>query len=131
MAYPVKKRVWIVFASIFVVLACQADTQAPTVVGTSPVNGRLDVDPGLISISVTFNEPMLDRSWSFVDGGADRFPRITGDPSYDSKFETISLPVALESDKTYEIWINSGRYLNFKDKVGNPATPYRLTFKTR
>ncbi|MBF2761550.1 MAG: Ig-like domain-containing protein [Ectothiorhodospiraceae bacterium AqS1] len=128
-----KYRIWLVALSISVALtACGSlDTEAPVVVGTDPPNGSRDIDPGLTSISVTFSKAMLDQSWSWADGGEDRFPRITGNPSYDSKFETNTIPVILEPDKTYVIWINRGRLLNFKDEAGNPAAPYRLTFKTR
>jgi len=41
------------------------------------------------------------------------------------------LPVKLEPNKEYVIWINTSNLKNFKDKSGNPALPFKFTFKTK
>jgi RNA polymerase sigma-70 factor (ECF subfamily) len=41
------------------------------------------------------------------------------------------LPVRLEPGKVYAIWLNSGKFTNFKDADGQSAVPYLLVFKTR
>jgi hypothetical protein len=56
---------------------------------------------------------------------------MNGDPYFTDNFTRNILPVKLESNKKYEIWINSEKFKNFKDKAGNPSTPYKFVFKTR
>ena len=107
------------------------DTEAPTVVSTTPPNGSQDVSPDITEISVTFSEAMMDKSWSWAYEQQDKFPQITGDPGYDASFTINTLPVELEPNKEYEIWINTSQFKNFTDRVGNPATPYKLVFKTK
>lgn len=108
-----------------------ADTEAPTVVSTTPPNGSQDVSPDITEISVTFSEAMMDKSWSWAYEQQDKFPQTTGDPSYDASFTINTLPVELEPNKEYEIWINTSQFKNFTDKAGNPAAPYKLMFKTK
>ena len=107
------------------------DTEAPTVISTTPPNGSQDVSPDTTEISVTFSEAMMDKSWSWAYEQQDKFPQITGDPGYDASFTINTLPVILEPNKEYEIWINTSQFKNFADKAGNPATPYKLMFKTK
>ena len=59
------------------------------------------------------------------------FPEITGTPNYTEGNTKNILPVKLLPGKEYVIWINTNSYTNFKDKAGNPVTPYKLTFKTK
>lgn len=107
------------------------DTDAPSVIKTFPTSGSTHVDSSLTEVTVTFNEEMQDGSWSWVQTTKDKFPEITGVPKYSENTTKILLPVQLEPNKDYEIWINSQRLGNFKDKSGNSAIPYKLTFKTR
>ncbi len=106
------------------------DVTAPHVISTSPENGARDVDPKLTHISVTFSEPMMDKGWSWCYADKSKFPQVIGKPQYKDNFTTNEITVKLEPDKEYEIWINTSKKKNFKDRAGNPATPYRLTFKT-
>ncbi len=128
-----KKYLWVI--AIIVVLTtfgCKGnDITPPTVVTTSPPNGSQDVDPNLTEISVTFSEAMMDKSWSWAYEQKDEFPTITGDPNYDGSYTINTLPVKLESNKEYVIWINTSKSSNFVDKAGNPAAPYKLVFKTK
>lgn len=104
---------------------------SPKVIATSPANGATDVDPSLSKIAVTFNRPMLDKSWSWSDEEKDLFPQVTGEPSYIENGTTCVLPVALEPGKRYVVWINTTKFKNFKDRNGVAAEPYRIEFKTR
>jgi hypothetical protein len=128
-----QKYVWVIaLIGILALSSCVGrDTEAPTVVSTNPPNGSQDVDPNLTEISVTFSEAMRDKSWSWAYEQQAKFPQITGDPSYDAGLTTNTLPVALEPNKEYEIWINTDQFKNFTDKAGNPALPFKLTFKTK
>ncbi len=122
----------IIFACATALALCSVapDTEPPRVVRTIPANGDRAVDPSLTTLTVTFNEPMQDGSWSWAYTTLDSFPKMTGAPKYIDPYTSV-LPVKLEPDKEYEVWINSSKFKNFKDKAGNPAEPYVLRFKTR
>ncbi len=122
----------IVIVLVLLLSACGAkDNVPPRVVSTSPPNAAQDVDPSLTEITVTFNEPMMDKNWSWCYEDKDKFPRMTGDPYYTDNYKKCVLPVKLEPDKEYVIWINTVNFKNFKDKAGNPVEPYKFTFKTK
>lgn len=127
------KYLWVIALIVaLTVVGCKgSDTTPPTVVITNPPNGSQDVDPGLTEISVTFSEAMMDKSWSWAYEQKDEFPVITGDPTFDSSYTINTLPVQLEPNKEYVIWINTSNSSNFVDKAGNPAVPYKLVFKTK
>ncbi len=106
-----------------------AAQDAPKVVKTFPPTDAV-VPAGIPQISVTYDRPMMDKSWSFTTGGEQKFPEVDGGPSLSEDRLTFNLPVKLRPNTTYVIWLNSGPYMNFKDEQGHPATPYRLTFTT-
>lgn len=125
-------RILLTVAIVISTSSCaKSDTTAPKVTATNPPNGSIDVDPSISEISVTFNEEMQDGSWSWAYTTRDKFPEINGDPKYTENYTINTLPVKLEPNKEYEIWINSQKFSNFKDKFGNSAIPYKLVFKTR
>lgn len=118
---------------IFIIeVPCSAnDTKAPNVVEIYPVSGSNDVDPLTQEITVTFDEPMKDRTWSWAYTNKNKFPVVVGQPYFKPGYTINVLPVKLESNKEYEIWINSEKFKNFKDRAGNPAIPFRLVFTTK
>ncbi len=101
------------------------------VIKTIPKNGGTDVDPSLGEIRVSFSKPMLEKSWSWSYEDKNTFPEVTGEPHYTDNGTTCVLPVKLQPNKRYVIWINTARLKNFKDQSGTPAGPYKLTFMTR
>lgn len=106
----------------------------PSVVETIPRAGELNVDPSMREISVTFSKDMMtEKMWAFCQVSGDTFPkRIEGEEIYYlSDKRTCVMPVILEPDKTYIIWINKGRFNSFRDTSNNPAVPYLLVFRTR
>lgn len=107
------------------------DSAAPKVVGTYPQDGAKDVDPSIKEISVTFNEPMMDKSWSWCYEDKGKFPQVEGQPYYIENNTKNVLPVKLEPKKEYVVWINTANFKSFRDKAGNPTEPYRFAFKTR
>ena len=104
---------------------------APKVVDSNPRDGATGVDPQLAKIAVTFSKPMVNKSWSWSYEDRGSFPQVAGDPYYTDNGTTCVLPVKLEPNRRYVIWINTSRFKNFKDLSGNPAEPYKLSFATR
>lgn len=131
-----KKSVFALFALLFAFFCLQTptalakDATPPEVVSSSPANGATDVSPHLKEISVTFSEPMMDNSWSWVYEDKNTFPKMTGQPYFKNGGKTCVLPVKLVPGKIYTIWINSAQFRNFKDKARNPAIPHRIVFST-
>lgn len=126
-----KKNLILAFFAVSTFLSGTTDSTPPKVISTNPANGDQTVDPSLSTLSVTFSEPMMDGNWSWAYTKKESFPEVTGQPRYEDNHTRNVLPVKLEPNKEYEIWINSRRFKNFKDKAGNPSEPYRLVFKTR
>jgi RNA polymerase sigma-70 factor (ECF subfamily) len=102
----------------------------PVVVKTVPAAGSPDVDPKTTEIHVTFSKQMADGTWSWSTLSKESFPELDGKPKYLNDERTCVLPVKLQPEKTYAIWINSNKFQNFKDSNGTPAVPYLLVFKT-
>lgn len=108
------------------------DTTAPRILETFPLNGATGVDPATEEIWVKFNEEMADMSWSWTTGpDQTTFPRMKSQPYYTEDNTRNNLPVILEPDKVYEIWINNEKFKNFKDKSGNPTVPFKFYFTTK
>lgn len=112
--------------------AVSVKTMPPSVIKTVPQAGDTAVDPGLTEVSVTFSKDMITKEmWSWCQQSADTFPKIdkTKIRYLDDK-RTCVLPVTLEPEKTYVIWINTQKYTHFQDTERNPAIPYLLVFQT-
>jgi RNA polymerase sigma-70 factor (ECF subfamily) len=107
------------------------DAYPPVVVKTVPAPGATGVDPALGEIRTTFNKPMKDRSWSWVQTSRETFPEVVGKIHYEPDGQTCVLPVKLKPGRTYVLWINRERFHNFRDAAGNSAVPYLLVFRTR
>lgn len=110
--------------------AAPEKSKAPRVIQTFPAKGSLNINPALSRISVRFNKPMRDKSWSWAYDDKRKFPQMTGQPYYTEGNSKNVLPVKLEPERDYVIWINSAHFKNFKDREGRPARPYKLTFTT-
>jgi hypothetical protein len=106
-----------------------APMQNPKVIRTTPVSLSNDVSPDLKEITVTFDQLMMNLSWSWV--GGDLYPKTTGSPSYDKNRTTCTLPCELEPGKIYWIGVNSPRFKNFQTELGVPAVPYAILFATK
>ncbi|MDH3892402.1 MAG: Ig-like domain-containing protein [candidate division Zixibacteria bacterium] len=128
------KKATLFILTVLLLFSCmmcaQSDTDPPRVVSTFPQNGSMEVDPTLTEIAVVFNEEMMDQNWSWVYEDKNSFPTMTGQPYYNEDLTRNILPVSLESGREYVVWINSSNFKNFKDKNGNPAAPFKMTFRT-
>ncbi|KMY66518.1 hypothetical protein AAU61_15300 [Desulfocarbo indianensis] len=107
------------------------EDQRPVVVATSPRVGDANVDPNLKEIRITFSKPMQPDGYSLVKMDKDSFPQITGEAGFLEDGRTFVAPVSLTGNKTYQIWVNSDRFQNFRDLKGRPAVPYLVSFRTR
>ena len=106
----------------------QPSSSAPKVVATYPADGA-KVPPSIAELRVSYDHRMM-ASWSFATRGEKAFPEVLGSPSLSPDHITISLPIRLEPNRTYVVWLNTERYKNFKSEDGEAAEPYRLTFHT-
>lgn len=106
------------------------ETAPPVVVKTEPQSGAVDVDPQTKEIRITFSKEMQDQAWSLVVVKKEVFPPTTGKPRYLDDHRTCVVPVALEGDHTYSMWLNSPQSDKFHDTEQRPAVPYLLVFKT-
>jgi len=103
----------------------------PKVTASSPAALANDVSPKLTKISVTFDRPMKDGCWSWVQIDKETFPEMGGKPSFDKARTTCSLPVKLRPGKVYWVGINTEPYTNFQDNDGHRAQAFVLLFATK
>jgi hypothetical protein len=103
---------------------------APRLVSIEPANGASDVDPGVTVMTLRFDRPMRDKSWSIVGTPTDQ-PQVTGDPAYDVERVVLTVPIRLEPRRTYRFWLNSDRFQGFKSAEDVPLEPVEITFSTR
>jgi hypothetical protein len=106
-----------------------AEKAEPVVVKTEPAALKDDVPATLEKLTVTFDQEMLNGSWSWTGGGA-TFPERVGDISYDAGHKACTMPVKLEPGKVYRVGINSPSHQNFRNVGGVPVRGYVLVFAT-
>ncbi len=108
------------------------DALPPSVVKTVPQCGDLNVDPGLREVTVTFSKDMkvTGHCWSWCSVDDESFPKLPGGTRFLEDNRTCVLPVALEPDRTYAIWINTDEFHSFQDPAGHTAVPYLIVFRT-
>jgi hypothetical protein len=102
----------------------------PRVVATSPAAGAV-IPPGPLTLSVTFDQPMLEGNYSFVQMSAETYPRCEPRPTLSRDARTYSVRCTALAGRRYEIWFNRPPYMNFKSIEGVPAQPFQLLFRTR
>jgi hypothetical protein len=92
-------------------------------------DGDANVDPSTTTITLTFDRPMMDGSWS-ITGHKDDVPEITGKPTFDAA-KVLTIPVKLRAGRSYRIGLNSPTHSGFKSETGEPMIPRTLIFTTR
>ena len=112
-------------------ILASAGKPAPSVVATAPKALAEDVSASLTGITVTFDQAMMDGSWSWMQRSKETFPTKTGEPRYDAKRRTCTLPVRLQPGKVYWVGMNTGADKYFQTAGQRPARPYVLLFATR
>jgi tetratricopeptide (TPR) repeat protein len=101
----------------------------PVVVRTTPEAFDDHVSPALTELTVVFDRPMLDKTWSWT-GGGETYPQPSGDIHYDATKTQCSMPVKLEPGKVYRVGINSPSHKNFQTPARVPAQRYIILFAT-
>lgn len=104
--------------------------KAPRLLTSNPADNEIDVDPAATVITLLFNRPMKDQSWSLMRTAA-AFPEITGPLRYDSSRRLLTIPVRLQPGTTYGIGLNTESRWGFVDIRGYPLLPRVVHFKTR
>lgn len=104
------------------------DRGDPVVVETVPQVGRMNVDPELKEIRVTFDRDMDTSETAFTNQGF-HWPEATGEAYWADK-RTCVLPVKLDPDTKYRLGVNSQEHALFQSAEGVPAQPIVLWFKT-
>ena len=110
------------------------ESMPPSVVRTVPISGDTAVPATTKEITVTFSKDMMTKQmWSWCRHTPDSFPEISDKNGvrYLNDKRTCVLPVKLEPNKSYAIWVNYGDSNAFRDAAGHPAVPYLLVFKTK
>jgi len=106
----------------------ELDELRPRVREVKPADGETGVDPDLEAIEVIFDQPMRTDSWSVVRG-RQKYPE-TDTPSFTADGTRFFLPVELEPETEYEIWLNRGPHQSFASRAGIPLAPLQITFTT-
>jgi len=101
----------------------------PTVVSLFPKNGATGVAPDIKAMTIVFDVPMRDKGWS-ICGGGPSLPEMSGEISYDASMTSLTVPVKLKANHSYQYWINSTRFKGFKSAAGVPVEPIKVEFST-
>lgn len=110
-----------------------ASEGAPRVVGTVPAQGAV-IAPGPLTLSVTFDRPMLPEHVSFVRSDEGAFPdcSVSEPPPLSADGRTFSLDCVARAPGKYVIYFNRPPYMAFRDAQTHvPAQPARLEFTVR
>ena len=96
---------------------------------TSPADGDTKVDPVTAEVRVVFDQAMdRDAGYSVVGGGP-TFPEIVGKPKWVDD-HTLVMRMPLKPDQDYWLSVNSDRFTHCRNRTGEPAVPYAVSFRT-
>lgn len=108
----------------------EATMAAPNVVSTSPADGST-IAPGPFDLTVRFDRPMLEGSYSFVQISPETFPECRLGAQMSSDRRSYTMRCTAVAGRDFEVWFNRPPYVNFKATNGVPAQPHRIRFKAR
>lgn len=120
--------------TLFALAACQrgpreASGAPPLLVSATPAAGS-EVEPGATALSFTFDQPMMDQSWSLVRDGDNPYPEITS-LQYSEDLKTLTVNVVLAPATTYQFWLNHPRFKGLRSASNVPLDPVRYRISTR
>ena len=108
----------------------KAATTAPKVISTSPADGST-ISSGPFDLTVRFDRPMLEGSYSFVQISPETFPDCRPGARMSPDKRSYTMRCTAVAGRDYEVWFNRPPYMNFKFTNGVSAQPYRIRFKAR
>jgi len=127
---------WIALISLFL-MGCGAyyawfpkkgdELTSPKVVELIPSQGIRHTDPKLDKLVVRFDRPMRKGSSLTIQGGKTGI--VAGESYWNTPTEFV-IPVELEENMSYTIWLNHEKNISFMDNLGYALVPYRWEFAT-
>jgi DNA-binding CsgD family transcriptional regulator len=102
----------------------------PRVVRTSPGSGAV-IRPGPFLLTVTFDQPMVDGSYSYTRTSPETYPDCATKPELSHDARTFTLRCTAAAGRNYEIWFNRPPYMNFRGLNGLSSEPHQLVFHTK
>ena len=108
-------------------IAAESRDTPPKVIATQPSAGAM-IAPGPFTLGVTFDRPMLDGNYSFVQVSPETYPNCELHPQMSPNARSFTLRCRAELGHSYEVWFNRPPYMNFKSSSGVSADPYQLRF---
>jgi DNA-binding CsgD family transcriptional regulator len=100
----------------------------PRVVVTSPAGGAV-IRPGPFLLTVTYDQPMIEGSFSYTRTSSDTYPDCAGKPELSRDGRIFTLRCTAMAGRRYEIWFNRPPYMNFRSLNGLSAEPHQLLFR--
>ena len=120
----------ILLSSLFLAEWPNVQSVVPQIVAISPASGSI-VEPGDLTLRVTFDRPMRAESYSFVAIDDAAFPACAGRPMQSEDKRTFVLRCSIQPAQRYAVGFNSGRFRNFvSDDSGVPAAAATVVFST-
>ena len=110
--------------------ASEAVMAAPNVVSISPADGST-IPPGPFDLTVRFDLPMLEGSYSFVRISPATFPDCQPNALMSLDRRSYTMRCTAVAGRVYEVWFNRSPYMNFRSADGVSAQPRRTRFKAR
>lgn len=105
------------------------EQMVPKVVSVTPANGDQNVNPATKVITVVFDRPMRDKSWSVCQESAESFPEVKK-VSYDSSCKILTIEVVLQPEHNYLLFLNTDRLRSFVSYEGYCLDDYTYRFRT-
>jgi hypothetical protein len=102
---------------------------APSVSSTWPKQGAT-VAPGVLVLSVAFDQRMTDSKGSYSKGEAGEMPECLDEPLLRSDAKTFLLLCKTKPNTRYEIALNAPPSVGFSNVGRRAAAPYTLSFQT-
>jgi hypothetical protein len=104
-------------------------TPPPAVAATYPAKDAT-VAPGVLVLTITFDQRMQADAWSYAPLAGTDDPKCLETPRLLSDGKTFVLLCSVDGDKTYGVGLNEAPGKAFTDRGGRKPAPVELRFKT-
>lgn len=117
------------FTTVGAKLEDVAALSPPRIVALRPENGAQGVTPGMMELTVVFDQRML-KDFPLVAPDRRKFPGYVGIGAWSADMRQLTFPARLEGQKEFIIGLNSPDELGFQNDHGVPLAPVNWTFDT-